>query len=190
VPTRGALRGRHGRWVRDAMDAAASGARRRAGRVTPTCTAKSCGPDTPTLVSSLVEQSARRRWQKSPVTGESTKEAVKPLRGESRVELGVPSVTTLVCFLLCTRGCGCSEHRAFPAPLFPWANACQQLGCTSHRGNADLCLRCLKFSHVMRAPVLPSVESAGLTVQGPVVPWFETPRLRPTGYGGLLTMRV
>jgi hypothetical protein len=27
VPTRGALRGRHERWVRDAMDAAASGAR-------------------------------------------------------------------------------------------------------------------------------------------------------------------
>jgi hypothetical protein len=32
VPTRGALRGRHERWVRDAMDAAASGARE-------------CGPD-------------------------------------------------------------------------------------------------------------------------------------------------
>src|SRR5437899_1358016 len=32
VPTRGALRDRHERWVRDAVDAAASGAHLRAGR--------------------------------------------------------------------------------------------------------------------------------------------------------------
>jgi len=36
-------------------------------------TAKSCGPDAPTLASSFAEWSAKRRWQKSPVTGESTK---------------------------------------------------------------------------------------------------------------------
>ena len=35
-------------------------------------TAKSCGPGAPTLVSSLREMTCRRRWQKSPVTGEST----------------------------------------------------------------------------------------------------------------------
>jgi hypothetical protein len=40
--------------VRDAMDAAVSGANS-TGRVMPTRTAKSCGPDTPTLVSSLAE---------------------------------------------------------------------------------------------------------------------------------------
>jgi hypothetical protein len=34
-------------------------------------TAKSCGPDAPTLASSFAEVSARRRWQESPVTGES-----------------------------------------------------------------------------------------------------------------------
>src|ERR1700676_906430 len=34
-------------------------------------TAKSCGPDAPTLVSSFAEVSARRRWQESPVTEES-----------------------------------------------------------------------------------------------------------------------
>src|ERR1700731_4346823 len=79
----------------DAVDAAASCARRdrRAGSYVPVSdhqasgremlqrTAKSCGPDTPTLVSSLrscvgptglgQNISARRRWQKSPVTGES-----------------------------------------------------------------------------------------------------------------------
>jgi hypothetical protein len=36
-------------------------------------TAKSCGPDAPTLASSVAEVSARRRWQTSPVTGESAK---------------------------------------------------------------------------------------------------------------------
>jgi hypothetical protein len=36
-------------------------------------TAKSCGPDAPTLVSSWRSYLRRRRWQKSPVTGESTK---------------------------------------------------------------------------------------------------------------------
>jgi hypothetical protein len=44
-----------------------------------TRTAKSCGPDTPTLVSSFAEASARRRWQESPVTGEITKETVKTI---------------------------------------------------------------------------------------------------------------
>src|SRR3977135_4499805 len=29
---------------------------------------------------------------------------------------GEPVVTTLVCFVLCTRGCGCTGHPAFPAP--------------------------------------------------------------------------
>ena len=68
APQGGALRDRHERWARDAVDAMA--------RKTsaPMRTAKSCGPDTPTLVSSFREANAsrERRWQKSPVTGEST----------------------------------------------------------------------------------------------------------------------
>ena len=56
--TRGALRGRHGRWMGDAMDVAAprailartNGADR---------TAKSCGPDASTLASNFAEVSAR-----------------------------------------------------------------------------------------------------------------------------------
>jgi hypothetical protein len=44
-----------------------------AGRARPSRTAKSCGPDTPTLVSSLRMMNRERRWQESPVTGESTK---------------------------------------------------------------------------------------------------------------------
>jgi hypothetical protein len=45
----------------------------REGRACVKRTAKSCGPDAPTLASSGAEGSARRRWQESPVTGESAK---------------------------------------------------------------------------------------------------------------------
>src|SRR6266481_7874204 len=49
VPARGAARDRHGRWERDAMDAAASGAQSARGRMMLQRTAKSCGPGAPTL---------------------------------------------------------------------------------------------------------------------------------------------
>jgi len=51
---------------RDAMDAAMLRDGRRLQR-----TAKPCGPDAPTLASSVREVSRRRRWQESPVTEES-----------------------------------------------------------------------------------------------------------------------
>ena len=41
-------------------------------RAALTRTAKPCGPDAPTLASSLRMKIRRRRWQKSPVTGESS----------------------------------------------------------------------------------------------------------------------
>ena len=85
------------------MDAAASGAQRdgragwrkacerstASGRQMLLRTAKSCGPDAPTLASSsrsrvgptgLRQKHIRgRRWQKSPVTEESSKETVKTI---------------------------------------------------------------------------------------------------------------
>ena len=49
-------------------------------------TAKACGPDAPMLASSSREASfSGMTVAKKPVAGESTKEAVKPLRGECRV---------------------------------------------------------------------------------------------------------
>jgi hypothetical protein len=43
-------------------------------------TEKSCGPDAPMLASSFEGSfPAKRRWQKSPVTGESTKETVNTI---------------------------------------------------------------------------------------------------------------
>jgi hypothetical protein len=68
LPARGALRDRHERWARNAMDAVTC----KTSDVYPR-TAKSCGPDAPTLASSWRKVFRRRRWQKSPVTGESTK---------------------------------------------------------------------------------------------------------------------
>src|SRR5438045_2316344 len=81
-----------------------------------TRTAKSCGSDAPMLASSLREQ-AQATVSNKLVTGKSTKETVKPLRGECRVISGVTVVTTLVCFVLFrTRGFGRIERPAFPAP--------------------------------------------------------------------------
>jgi hypothetical protein len=85
-------------------------------RTVLTRTAKSCGPDTLTPVSSWRRQTADDGGKRARLTGESTKETVKPLRGECRVISGVTVVTTLVCFLFCTQGCGCIERPAFPAP--------------------------------------------------------------------------
>jgi hypothetical protein len=42
-------------------------------------TEKSCGPGAPTLESNRPRQLGRRRWQTSPVTGESTKETVNTI---------------------------------------------------------------------------------------------------------------
>ena len=78
-------------------------------------TAKPCGPDAPTLASSVAEVSARRWWQESPVT-KSAEEAVKTIaRGMPDVS-GVTVVTNACAFYHCARGCGCAEHPAFPAP--------------------------------------------------------------------------
>jgi hypothetical protein len=72
------------RW--DAVDANAATDERSSTR-----TAKSCGPGAPMLALSLVDRaSARRRWQESPVTEESTKETVKPSRRESRIASAGP----------------------------------------------------------------------------------------------------
>ena len=112
LPTEGVSRSlRH--VARDAMDAhlpqkRAAGAR----------TAKPCGPDPPTLGSSLVDdESVRRWWLKSPVhQGE---------RGVSRkaIAQGVPDVFGFTCSdyaggpsLCCPLGYGCGQRPAFPAP--------------------------------------------------------------------------
>jgi DNA-binding NtrC family response regulator len=80
-------------------------------------TEKSCGPDAPTLASSFVELSAKRRWQESPVTEESAKEAVKTIAwgmpGDFRCDL------TNACALytiMAHAAIGRIGRPAFPAP--------------------------------------------------------------------------
>ena len=72
-------------------------------------TAKSCGPDAPTLASSFAEasaaqpgqalrKSAKRWWQTSPVTRESAKEAVKTIAQGTSGYSGEPVVTNSCAF--------------------------------------------------------------------------------------------
>src|SRR5256714_4284143 len=94
------------RWTRQrARRTRPAGGRRSRVVLTPRCWRQVC------------EKKRRRRCQTSLVTGESTKETVKPLLGECRVISGVTVVTTLVCFVLFrTRGFGRIGRPAFPAP--------------------------------------------------------------------------
>src|SRR5271169_5082449 len=82
-------------------------------------TVKSCGPDTPTLVSSLRKVTfAGDGGQKARFAGESTKETVKTIAQGRPGRSGEPVVTTLVwLFSFPTRGCGCIMRPAFPAPF-------------------------------------------------------------------------
>jgi hypothetical protein len=80
-------------------------------------TAKSCGPDAPTLASSLRGGNSRkRRWQESPVAGEITKETVKTIARGMPGDPGVTVVTMLVCFLILH-----TRLRAHRAPGIPCA---------------------------------------------------------------------
>src|SRR6478609_1686755 len=51
----------------------------------------------------------------------STKETVKTIVQEMPDVSGGPVVTNAQCFLHYTRGCGCTERPAFPAPSTIWA---------------------------------------------------------------------
>ena len=92
-PHRGAFRDRHERRAGDAMDAKARSAKILRGRTALTRTAKSCGPDAPTMASSWWRQLHWRGWQKSPVTRESAKETVKTLARGMPGDSGVTVVT-------------------------------------------------------------------------------------------------
>ena len=91
-------------------------------------TAKSCGPDAPTLASSFAETlhtrpgrdapiSAERRWQKSPVTGESAKETVKTIVQGKPDETGEPVVPTHVLSTFAHGATGASDTRLSLRPL-------------------------------------------------------------------------
>jgi hypothetical protein len=61
----------------------------------------------------------KRRWQKSPVTGESTKETVKTIAQGRPGYSGEPVVTTLVClFQFACEAAGATGTRLSLRPLF------------------------------------------------------------------------
>ena len=91
-------------------------------------TAKSCGPDAPTLASSSpmlcrpqpgadTTQVRKRRWQTSPVTEESAKETVKTIACGNAGRFRCTRCCSCAFYQSkCTRDCGCSGHPAFPTP--------------------------------------------------------------------------
>ena len=134
--TKGALRDRHERRKRDAMDA--SGVAR---RTIVLASAKPCRSDVPRLTSSL---------RSHPQATETTKSGLREERGISRqtIAQGVPDrfgepVVTYSCATLHrTRGCGCVGHPAFPAPsLIEGRDSCKTRA-HSRRGNMVRCFKC------------------------------------------------
>jgi hypothetical protein len=76
-------------------------------------TAKSCGLDVSTLALTRI---ARGWWQESPITRESTKEAVKTVAQGEPDDPDDPVVTNSYVFHFYIRGYGCIPRPAFPAP--------------------------------------------------------------------------
>jgi hypothetical protein len=67
----------------------------------------------------FAKQFVRRRWQTSPVTGESAEETVKTIAQGRPGETGEPVVTTLVCFFIFAReAAGALATRLSLRPLF------------------------------------------------------------------------
>ena len=135
-------------WANITLGAGCSGRGGARRRTALTRRVKSCGPGAPTLASSSRGGNPlERRWQESPVTGETTKETVKTTAQGMPVDCGVPVVTTLVCFPFlharlscafhfCTRGYGCELRiRHSLRPLLSRVIA-QQLGRYPRRENA------------------------------------------------------
>src|SRR3569832_1722756 len=91
-------------------------------------TAKSCGPDIPTLISGATRERCHPRRHKSPVSGASTKETVKTIAQGRPDRSGEPVVTYSYAFYFCIRGCGCIRRPAFPAPSMGVGPFTQELG--------------------------------------------------------------
>jgi hypothetical protein len=99
------------------LGAGCGGRGRRCRRAVLTRTAKSCGPDAPTLASSLRRRLRRRRWQTSPVTGESTKETVKTIAQGMPGDSGVTVVTNSRVYYTTRAAAGASGARHSLRPL-------------------------------------------------------------------------
>jgi hypothetical protein len=132
--TRGAFRDRHGRWERDAMDAACQKtndiARGRRSRVVLTS----------------------RRWRqvrgihfaddggkKARSPGRARSKLLKPLRGECRATRRDRG-DLLACFLLLHEGCGRIGRPAFPAPSESRGREVQAKTRAKHAARSRICI--------------------------------------------------
>ena len=114
--TRGTYRDRHGRWARDAVDAWDAQRAFRAPTKASWRTAKPCGPDPPTLGSSLRDDVRKRRWLESPAHRGEHGAAVNTIaRGMSVVP--AEPVVTAACVFCCRRAMGAASIRHSPRPL-------------------------------------------------------------------------
>jgi hypothetical protein len=114
---------------------------------------KSCGPDAPTLASSLAEVSAGRWWQESPVTRESAKETVKTIaRGMPGVS-GVTVVTNARVYYPPRVATGAPSARHSLRPLILGRTCTHNLG-VSRRENAKVCLAVIARSEATKQSTL------------------------------------
>jgi hypothetical protein len=97
-------------------------------RMKPWRTAKSCGPDTPTLVSSLLDDQQATVAKEPGHRGEHEISRNTIAQGVPDC-FGVPVVTCSCAFFICTRGCGCLlSTRHSLRPLFFEGPVDEQLG--------------------------------------------------------------
>ena len=129
-------------------------------------TAKSCGPDSPTLGSSLSGDEPVRRWRLSSPALQGEHEAAVKTTAQ-----GMPDCSGLACgqcrlLFLLQAGHGCGQHPAFPAPSYlSRAMSLQNSGKTC-RGNAESPpLRCHAPLHAGH-PVLQRRLGLSTTVSG------------------------
>jgi hypothetical protein len=104
-------------------------------------TAKSCGPDIPTLISSLRgDDLADDGGKKARSPGRARRKPLKPLRREGRVFRRTCGDYARVLYFICTRGCGCGAHPAFPAPSVIRGHKFLHDSGALRRGKANVCL--------------------------------------------------
>jgi hypothetical protein len=110
-PDRGAFRDRHGRWC------GMRWTRGVARRATLTRTAKTCGPDAPTLASSFADDPQGDGGKRARSPGRARNKPLKPSRAGMPGETGGPVVTMLVCFYYFAReAAGATSTRHSPRP--------------------------------------------------------------------------
>ena len=107
-----------------------------AGRATPMRTAKSCGPDLPTLGSSLCATSAQTTVAIKPGTPGRARISRQTVARGMPVAPAEP-VVTAACFFCCRRAMGAACIRHSPRPLFFEGRCSARLGRFTRRGNAE-----------------------------------------------------